>query len=126
MPKVVTQRCLEQDLNLRPTDRKPKCLTRCTTAPPKKLHVTEVEIQLQLIRSTAAVTRVYTLISREADISVTRYDTVNVISLLKCQLLAAHTRQLLSTKWLRSLKPRLHDTAGYQTGCLGLTTCSIV
>ena len=27
MPKVVTQRCLEQDLNLRPTDRKPKCLT---------------------------------------------------------------------------------------------------
>ena len=37
MPKVVTQRCLEQDLNPRPTDRKPKCLTRCTTAPP---HVT--------------------------------------------------------------------------------------
>ena len=34
MPKVVTQRCLEQDLNPRPTDRKPKCLTRCTTAPP--------------------------------------------------------------------------------------------
>ena len=33
MPKVVTQRCLEQDLNPRPTDRKPKCLTRCTTAP---------------------------------------------------------------------------------------------
>ena len=25
--KVVMQRCLEQDLNLRPTDRKPKCLT---------------------------------------------------------------------------------------------------
>jgi len=34
LPKVVTQRCLEQDLNPRPTDRKPKCLTRCTTAPP--------------------------------------------------------------------------------------------
>ena len=34
MPKVVTQRCLEQDLNPRPTDCKPKCLTRCTTAPP--------------------------------------------------------------------------------------------
>ena len=32
MPKVVTQRCLQQDLNPRPTDRKPKCLTRCTTA----------------------------------------------------------------------------------------------
>ena len=34
MPKVVTQRCLEHDLNPRPTDRKPKCLTRCTAAPP--------------------------------------------------------------------------------------------
>ena len=34
LPKVVTQRCLQQDLNPRPTDRKPKCLTRCTTAPP--------------------------------------------------------------------------------------------
>ena len=34
MPKVVTRRRLEQDLNQRPTDRKPKCLTRCTTAPP--------------------------------------------------------------------------------------------
>jgi len=33
LPKVVTQCCLEQDLNPRPTDRKPKCLTRCTTAP---------------------------------------------------------------------------------------------
>ena len=32
MPKVVTQRCLQQDLNLRPTDRKPKCLT---VAPPR-------------------------------------------------------------------------------------------
>ena len=31
LPKVVTQRCLEQDLNPRPTDRKPKCLT---VAPP--------------------------------------------------------------------------------------------
>ena len=27
LPKVVTQRCPEQDLNLRPSDRKPKCLT---------------------------------------------------------------------------------------------------
>ena len=34
LPKVVTERCPEQDLNLRPTDRKPKCLTRYTTAPP--------------------------------------------------------------------------------------------
>ena len=32
MPKVVTQRCLEQDSNPRPTDRKPKCLT---VAPPR-------------------------------------------------------------------------------------------
>ena len=46
LPKVVTQRSLEQDLNPWPTDRKPKCLTRCTTAPPKcystikKLHCT--------------------------------------------------------------------------------------
>jgi len=30
LPKIVTQRSLEQDLNPRPTDRKPKCLTRCT------------------------------------------------------------------------------------------------
>jgi len=34
LPKVVTQRHLEQDLNFRPVDRKPKRLTRCTTAPP--------------------------------------------------------------------------------------------
>jgi len=27
LPKVVTQHCLEQDWNLRPTDRKPKCLS---------------------------------------------------------------------------------------------------
>ena len=33
LPKVVTQRCLEQDLNPRPTDRKSNA-TRCTTAPP--------------------------------------------------------------------------------------------
>ena len=32
LPKVVTHRCLEQDLNPRPTDRKPKCLT---VAPPR-------------------------------------------------------------------------------------------
>jgi len=36
LPKVVMQRCDEQDLNPRPTDRKPKCLTRCTTAPPSQ------------------------------------------------------------------------------------------
>jgi len=35
LPKVVMQRHLEQDLNSRPVDRKPKRLTRCTTAPPK-------------------------------------------------------------------------------------------
>ena len=34
LPKVLTQRHLEQDLNSRPVDRKPKRLTRCTTAPP--------------------------------------------------------------------------------------------
>ena len=33
LPKVVTQRCLEQDFNPRPTDRKPKCLTCCTISP---------------------------------------------------------------------------------------------
>ena len=32
LPKVVTQRHLEQDLNSRPVDHKPKCLTHCTTA----------------------------------------------------------------------------------------------
>jgi len=36
LPKVVTQRCLEQDLNLRPTDRKPKCLT---VTPPRHQHL---------------------------------------------------------------------------------------
>jgi len=35
LPKVVTQRYLEQDLNPRLTDRKPKCLARCTTVPPQ-------------------------------------------------------------------------------------------
>ena len=49
MPKVVTQRCLEQDLNPRPTDRKPKCLTRCTTAPPPG--------QLRLSYTTEKLTR---------------------------------------------------------------------
>jgi len=44
LPKVVTQRCLEQDLIPRPTDRKPKCLTRCTTAPP----VPEVNDKLKI------------------------------------------------------------------------------
>ena len=44
MPKVVTQRCLEQDLNLQPTDRKPKCLTRCTTAPPRRSTTTTTKI----------------------------------------------------------------------------------
>ena len=33
MPKVVTQRCLEQDLNPRPTDQKPKC--QLLVAPPR-------------------------------------------------------------------------------------------
>jgi len=42
LPKVVTQHCLEQDLNPRPTDRKPKCLTRCTTAPPPGIIVSYV------------------------------------------------------------------------------------
>ena len=35
LPKIVTQRCLKQDLNPRPTDRKPKCLT---VAPPRHLR----------------------------------------------------------------------------------------
>ena len=38
MPKVVTQRCLEQDLNPRPTDRKPKCLS---VAPPRQYVLTQ-------------------------------------------------------------------------------------
>ena len=41
MPKVVTQRCLEQDLNPRPTDRKPKCLT---VAPPRRRNDCSEEI----------------------------------------------------------------------------------
>jgi len=50
LPKVVTQRCLEQDLNPRPTDRKPKCLT---VAPPRhpataqlyeKSHLTRIAL----------------------------------------------------------------------------------
>jgi len=35
LPKVVTQRCPEQDLNLRPTDLKPKCLP---VTPPRHPH----------------------------------------------------------------------------------------
>ena len=42
MPKVVTQRCLEHDLNPRPTDRRPKCLT---VAPPRHLHAVICECQ---------------------------------------------------------------------------------
>jgi len=34
LPKVVTLRCLEQDLNPQPTDREPKCLA---VAPPRHL-----------------------------------------------------------------------------------------
>jgi len=34
LPKVVTQRHLEQDFNLRSVDRNPRRLTRCTAAPP--------------------------------------------------------------------------------------------
>jgi len=41
LPKVVTQRHLEQDLNSRPVDRKPKRLTRCTTEPPDEHAMTK-------------------------------------------------------------------------------------
>jgi len=34
LPKVVTQHCLEQDLNPQPTDHKPMCITHCNTMPP--------------------------------------------------------------------------------------------
>ena len=44
MPKVVTQSCLEQDWNPRPTDRKPKCLT---VAPPRHLiHRAAIKIEM--------------------------------------------------------------------------------
>jgi len=43
LPKVVTQRHLEHDLNLRPVDRKPKRLACCTTA----LRYEYVKMQLQ-------------------------------------------------------------------------------
>ena len=65
MPKVVTQRCLEQDLNLRPTDRKPKCLIDCTTAPARHLyvsfwaHVNLTSLKLKLKLHTAGAARVY-------------------------------------------------------------------
>jgi len=42
LPKVVTQHCLEQDLNPRPTDRKPKCFTHCTTVPPMSVRVMDM------------------------------------------------------------------------------------
>jgi len=59
LPKVVMQHHLEQDLNRRPTDRKPKCLTRCTTTPPihrywptirKSTILVRVSIVLGLVR----------------------------------------------------------------------------
>ena len=37
------QHCLEQDLNPRPTDRKPKCLTRCATAPPINIVKSDID-----------------------------------------------------------------------------------
>jgi len=45
LPKVVTQRCLEQDLNPLPTDHKPNCLTCCTTAPPLYQDYTVSSVQ---------------------------------------------------------------------------------
>ena len=56
MPKVVTQRCPDQDLNLRPTDRKPKCLTRYTTAPPMTTGSTmTMKCRRTYVRRTRAV-----------------------------------------------------------------------
>ena len=49
LPKVVTQRCPKQDLKLRPTDRKPKCLTRYTTAPPCSVSCIFSALRLVLV-----------------------------------------------------------------------------
>jgi len=61
LPKAVTQHCLEQDLNPRPTNHKPKCLTRCTIVPPlpyscvNVVHIQSVcEVAKFLIKSAAA------------------------------------------------------------------------
>ena len=51
LPKVVTQRHLEQDLNLRPVDRKPKRLARCTTAP---LHYTHCQQEIRSMERASA------------------------------------------------------------------------
>ena len=55
MPNVVTQCCLEQDLNPRPTDRKPKCLTRCTIAPRQKgdMNTDLVSVKARKMREAA-------------------------------------------------------------------------
>ena len=49
LPKVVTQRHLEQDLNSRPVDRKPKRLTRCTTAPRREHMILNVLVLACLV-----------------------------------------------------------------------------
>ena len=74
MPKVVTQRCLEQDLNLRPTDRKPKRLTRYTTAPPYP--------SLRPENSSQADARVYMCISGQQ--LVEEYACFNTIFEIVC------------------------------------------
>jgi len=60
LPKVVTQRCLEQDLNMRPTDRKPKCLT---VTPPRLLRCATSQdgITPQAVVFTTAATVIYSL-----------------------------------------------------------------
>ena len=53
MPNVVTQRCHEQDSNLRPTDRKPKCLP---VTPPR--HLTAIVYRPNIINTIIKTTSV--------------------------------------------------------------------
>ena len=62
MPKIVTQRCLEQDFNPRPTDRKPKCLT---VAPPR--HLCQITYKYACVCCVVAENLLKGSIATEAD-----------------------------------------------------------
>ena len=82
LPKVVTQHHLEQDLNLQPVARKPKCLTCCTTAPPH--HHYTVPRTLALYRSAATLSMVRKGLGRYQP-QVDRYQPYPVSSLHSTQ-----------------------------------------
>jgi len=72
LPKVVMQHHLEQDLNRRPTDRKPKCLTRCTTTPPIHRYWPTIRKSTILVRVRVRVSIVLRLVRLGSRVMVSR------------------------------------------------------